>query len=78
LAYQYLSDEASDIALALFKLNAELYPESANAWDSLGEGYYKIRDWELAISAYRKSLSLDPRNQNAQHMLEEIESEIKK
>ncbi|HEU4463633.1 MAG TPA: tetratricopeptide repeat protein, partial [Gemmatimonadota bacterium] len=59
-------------AVAIFQLNAEQYPESANAWDSLGEGYLAAGDETQAIESYEKSLELDPENENARQKLTEI------
>jgi dienelactone hydrolase len=39
LGYIYMFQTQHANALAAFELNVELYPKSANAWDSLGEGY---------------------------------------
>jgi len=43
-------------ALALFKLNAEFYPASPNAWDSLAEAYLAAGKREEALRCYRKVL----------------------
>jgi hypothetical protein len=56
-------------ALDVFRLNAELYPSSANAFDSLGEGYLAAGRTDEAIAAYRKSLDIDPGNTNAAAVL---------
>jgi hypothetical protein len=52
-------------AIAIMRLNTQVHPESANAFDSLGETYAANGDKALAIQAYRKSLALDPGNRNA-------------
>ncbi|MBK8424555.1 MAG: tetratricopeptide repeat protein [Lewinellaceae bacterium] len=36
------------------------FPQSANAWDSLGEAYATKGDKENAIKSFKKSLSLNP------------------
>jgi len=59
-------------ALEIFKLNTFLYPESANAFDSLGEIYAALGDKELAIKNYEQSLKLDPKNTNAAEQLKEL------
>ncbi|HVX51559.1 MAG TPA: hypothetical protein VHB48_15460 [Chitinophagaceae bacterium] len=46
-------------------LNAMLFPESANTYDSLGEGYLIIGDKEKASKNFKKSLELNPQNENA-------------
>ena len=50
---------------ALFRLNAEMYLESANVYDSLAEAYMARGDRELAIAFYQKALTLNPENPNA-------------
>jgi CubicO group peptidase (beta-lactamase class C family) len=59
--------------LAVLKMTAELYPDSGNAFDSLGEAYAINGDNAAAITAYRKSLALDPTNKNAARWLEKLE-----
>ena len=41
-------------------LNTERHPESANAWDSLGEAYALKGDKANAIKSFKKSLTLNP------------------
>ncbi len=59
-------------ALRLFMLNANLFPSSYRAYDSLGEGFMVAGNSELAIANYEKSLSLNPANKNAQRILEKL------
>jgi tetratricopeptide (TPR) repeat protein len=42
-----------------------LYPTSANLYDSLAEAYFYNKDYQNAILNYKKSLELNPTNQNA-------------
>jgi tetratricopeptide (TPR) repeat protein len=72
LGYALLGDERFADAVAIFQLNAEQFPESANVWDSLGEGYLAAGEKERAIESYERSLELDPDNRNAQEKLTEI------
>ncbi len=58
--YQLLNQGDKEKALVAFKSNTEKYPDSANAWDSLGEGYALSGDEKNAIKAFKKSLSLNP------------------
>lgn len=60
-------------AVQVFKINVELNPNSANAYDSLGEGYLATGDLEMAEANYNKSLELNPNNENAKQMLESIQ-----
>jgi tetratricopeptide (TPR) repeat protein len=44
----------------MFKLNTQRHPNSANAWDSLGEGCAMKGDKKNAIANFKKSLSMNP------------------
>jgi tetratricopeptide (TPR) repeat protein len=63
-----------DGALEIFRLNTEYFPDAFNTWDSLAEAYMNKGESELAIEYYRKSLELNPDNQNARRMIERIRS----
>lgn len=67
---------AGNLAAAhrVFELNAESYPQSWNVWDSLGEALKALGEREESIAMYEKSLELNPGNQNARAMLEELRS----
>jgi tetratricopeptide (TPR) repeat protein len=52
-------------SIEIFKINTQLFPNSANVYDSLGEAYMTIGDKENAIYNYEKSLQLNPKNTNA-------------
>jgi tetratricopeptide (TPR) repeat protein len=58
--YQLLNQGNMDGAIKAFKENTDRYPGSANAWDSLGEGYAIKGDKENAIMCFKKSLTLNP------------------
>ena len=64
-------------AIRVFTMLTQDNPESANAWDSLAEGYMKAGDMAKAKEYYEKSLSLNPSNRNAKEMLEKIAAEKK-
>jgi tetratricopeptide (TPR) repeat protein len=46
-------------------LNTVLFSKSANTYDSLGEGYLITGDKRKALNNFKKSLELNPENQNA-------------
>ena len=73
LGYSLLQQKKIAEAIGVFKVNVELYPQSANAYDSLGEAYMANGDKELAITSYKKSLELNPQNSNAVAMLKKLE-----
>jgi tetratricopeptide (TPR) repeat protein len=58
--YQLLNQGEFDKAIHIFAINTERFPESANTWDSLGEGYAIKGDNENAIKNFKKSLTLNP------------------
>lgn len=73
LGYVLMRAKKLNEAIALFKLNVEFHPTLAGVYDSLGEGYMTNGDKELAIANYRKSLEMDPRNNNAKEKLKQLE-----
>ena len=77
LGYQLLSMKKIAEAIEIFKLNVEMYPQSANVYDSLGEAYMTHNDKELSIANYKKSLELDPNNANAKALLARLTGEQK-
>jgi predicted alpha/beta superfamily hydrolase len=58
LGYTMMGLGKMDVAYALFKRNTDNYPQSSNAWDSLGDFYAGKGDNPKAIAAYAKSLGL--------------------
>ncbi len=65
-------------ALFVFEMTANLFPDSANAWDSLAEGYLQLNNKEKATEYYEKALKMDPdgpTGQNAKVMLKKIKSQ---
>ena len=77
LGYQLLQMKKVADAIEIFKLNLEMYPQSANVYDSLGEAYMTRNDKELSIANYKKSLELDPNNTNAKSRLATLTGEQK-
>jgi glyoxylase-like metal-dependent hydrolase (beta-lactamase superfamily II) len=65
-----------DDAAKLFELVVELYPASWNAYDSLAEAYYTKGEKQKALELYRKSLELNPANENGKKFIERIEKEM--
>jgi dienelactone hydrolase len=64
LGYEHLQTKQTKEAVELFKLNTEAYPNSANAYDSLGDGYMADGQNERAIAAAQKALELLPADKN--------------
>jgi tetratricopeptide (TPR) repeat protein len=61
-------------AIAVFRLNVEQFPESANTYDSLAEAYAASGDTSQAIANYRRALAIDAENANAREMLHRLGS----
>lgn len=72
LGYFYMGKNDLEKALALFKLNVDLFPNAYNTYDSYGEALLKNGEKEKAIENYKKSINLSPWNKNAIKVLEEL------
>lgn len=72
LGYSLLGDDQIAFAIKVFIKNKNLYPQSANAYDSLAEAYMIAGNNELAITNYEKSLELNPQNTNAKDQLKKL------
>lgn len=73
LGYQLLQMKKVADAIEIFKLNVEMFPQAANAYDSLGEAYMANGNKESSIASYKKSLELDPKNVSATAALNKLE-----
>jgi CubicO group peptidase (beta-lactamase class C family) len=73
LGYRLLQMKRVKDAIEIFKLNVEMFPQSFNTYDSLGEGYMENGDKNLAIQNYKKSLELNPKNTGAVEKLKKLE-----
>jgi hypothetical protein len=56
LGYQFLGQGPNEEAIAIFTYNAELYPDSPNVYDSLGEALERAGRMEDALSNYGKAV----------------------
>jgi len=70
--YGFLWSDDPKSALVIFNLIAEQFPESANAYDSIGEAYFALGEKDLALDNYKKSLAMNPDNYNAEDFIELI------
>jgi len=64
IGYQYLQRGDIEGAIAIFTMNTEFYPKSANTWDSLAEACEAGGRTELAIRYLKKVLEVLPDDSN--------------
>jgi len=74
VGYRLLKDNKINEAVEIFKFEITEYPESANAYNSLGEAHMKAGRKKLAILNYEKSLLLDPNNTKSKWKLESLKA----
>jgi CubicO group peptidase (beta-lactamase class C family) len=72
LGYELLQMKEIKSAIRVFRLNVELYPNSFDVYDSLGEAYMVNGDIQLAVDNYKKSLELNPQNKHAEEQLKKL------
>lgn len=70
--YSYLWENKVQEAIEIFRLVVAEFPNSANAYDSLGEAYLQNDNKELSLYNYEKSLALNPENFHAEDQIERI------
>ena len=73
LGYRLLQSGKLKEAVEIFKLNVEAYPQGFNTYDSLGEAYMALNERDLAITNFKKSLELNPKNTSAVNNLARLE-----
>jgi cytochrome c-type biogenesis protein CcmH/NrfG len=72
VGFDLLHGEQPDAALAAFRFNTTEHPQSANAWDSLGEAQAAAGDREAAIRSYETALRLEPGSASAADALRRL------
>jgi CubicO group peptidase (beta-lactamase class C family) len=70
--YNQMNQGKLKIAKDVFRINTVLYPSSSNVYDSYAEACMKDGEIAVAIANYKKSLELDPSNDNARKMIAEM------
>ncbi len=75
LGYEYLQAKRFKEAIEIFKLNVVAFPESFNAYDSLGEACATAGEKDLAIKNYEKSLQLNPNSQSGIDALKKLKAQ---
>ena len=62
MGYRFIFENKPEEAIALFKVNIERYPASANVYDSLAEAYERSGRIDLAEPLYDKARTLGQQN----------------
>lgn len=74
--YAALAKEEINTALNFFHVYTHLYPQDANAYDSLAEAQALNGDIKKAIINYQRSLALNPNNENAKKMIHKMQNKL--
>ena len=69
--YEFLQSGKAKEAAAIFKLNTQAFPKSANVYDSYGEALMALGNKTEAIENYKQSVKLNPGNEGAIKILKE-------
>jgi tetratricopeptide (TPR) repeat protein len=70
LGYNLLRIKEYENAIAVFKMNVALYPDSDNVYDSLADAYLRSGDSLQAFTHYSKALELNTGNDHAKRYVE--------
>jgi tetratricopeptide (TPR) repeat protein len=74
--YGLINDNNIPSSKEMFKIVLSLYPASSNAYYGYGQAYLKNNEKGLAITNFKKSLELDPKNVDSRNMLNELEKKV--
>ncbi|MBL7939272.1 MAG: serine hydrolase [Flavobacteriales bacterium] len=75
VGYQLMNDGKLKQGQDIFFVNMQLYPKSANTYDSYAEACLKLGDKKQALEFYKRAASMDPKNTNAARIVAELEGE---
>jgi tetratricopeptide (TPR) repeat protein len=78
MGYDLIQNGRVKDAIAIFALNCEAFPQSSNAFDSLGEAYLLDKNYAKSLENYKKSVELDGKNTHAKDATRKIEELLKK
>lgn len=76
LGYELMNGGQLKQAQDIFYVNIQIYPKSANAYDSYAEACLKLGQKEQALLNYRKAAAMDPTNTNAARIVGELGKEL--
>ncbi|MDB5157945.1 MAG: hypothetical protein JWR50_2652 [Mucilaginibacter sp.] len=73
LGYEFINDQKTNLALQTFRAAVSVLPNSDNLFNSYGEILAKSGKKEAAIIMYKRSLLLNPKNEDSQKALAELQ-----
>lgn len=74
VGYKLIEEGDIQMAIYFFSLNVNMFPDNANAYDSLGEAYMLAGNKDLALLNYKKSVELDSSNTGAIGQIKKLEN----
>lgn len=77
LGFDLLKKGKKDDAIQIFQLNKNEYPKSWMMYNSLGQAYMENGEVTSAITNFKKSLELNPKNEYGRQQIEKLEKEQK-
>ncbi|MGV3636988.1 MAG: serine hydrolase, partial [Flavobacteriales bacterium] len=75
LGYQLMNEGKVKQGQDVFFVNMQLYPKSANVYDSYAEACLKLGDKSEALRNYKRAMAMNPQNANAARIVAELERE---
>lgn len=75
MGYVLLGQKKMKEAIKVLQINAQLFPNVANCYDSLAEAYLQDNQKENALAYYEYALKLDPTNKDVQKAIESLKKD---
>jgi peptidoglycan hydrolase-like protein with peptidoglycan-binding domain len=72
LGFYYMAKDDLEESIAIFELNVEAFPDSFVVYDSYGGALLKLGARQEAIENYKKSVELNPFNENGVKVLNDL------
>ncbi|GHM99637.1 hypothetical protein WSM22_11270 [Cytophagales bacterium WSM2-2] len=73
-AYVLLAQGKTQEAVVIYRMNANLFPNSAFCFERLGAVYAMTGQTEKSTQAYERALELDPKNENVKNQLAKLKT----
>ncbi|WP_158851098.1 serine hydrolase [Algibacter sp. L1A34] len=76
MGYKLMGSGNIEASIKVFELIIDIFPKSSNAYDSYAEALMNLGKKDLAIVNYRKSVELNPNNQNGIDFLKTLGEDV--